>query len=234
MAAEKKLSNRDETLVKILERLSDEIRTQQELLDDIANQQHDLSANLERTGLQNKSGQDVTNAAIERSRESIQQYRSDMLSLVNEQDRINLAISDLIKKQSAIAYSQENISVTLADVVKRLEAQWKDIHDANEHSVRHGEELSKDIAVLSRSTSKLHMDTEKRLSEMHLETHRKLEKNRMDIERRLLSLDKIETSLGVLLVRTEPPEKKPFFVIRAVRKLRLSVKSIWIRHKEKD
>ena len=233
MASEKKISNRDETLIKILERLSDEIREQQLLMEDLAKQQHELAVNMERSRLQYNSRHDVTNSAIERSQDSIQRYRSDLLSLVNEQDRMNLAMSDLIKKQAAIAFTQDNISNVLSDIAKHFESQWKDIREANAHSVRQGESLTRDIAGVSRNISKLHMDTEKRSGEMHHETQRQLEKIRIDVERRLLSLDKIEASLDTLLIRTEPPEKKPFFVIRIVRRLRLFIKNIRIRLREK-
>jgi len=233
MAGEKRLSQRDETLIKILERLSDEIREQQLQLDDFATQQLELSANMERSNQQYNSRHDVTNAAIERSQESIQRYRSDLLSLVNEQDRMSQILSELSKKQTAIAYSQDNISNILANVAKQLETQVKDVRDANAFSVRQGETLSKDIAGLGRNVAKLHMDTEKRSTEMHQETQQRLEKTRIDVERRLLALDKIEASLDVLLIRTEPPEKKPFFVIRIIRRLRLFAKNVMIRRIEK-
>ena len=233
MAAEKKTSNRDETLIKILERLSDDIRNQQMQLDDIASKQHDLSVSLERAGLQYNSRHDVTNAAIERSQESIQRYRSDLLSIVNEQDRTNLIMTDLNKKQAAIAFTQDNISKSLTDMIKLLETQIKDIHSANEHSTRQGESLTRDISGVDRSVAKLHMDFEKRTGDMRKESQQQLEKVRMDVERRLLSLDKIEAALEVLLIRTEPPEKKPFFVIRIGRKLRLLFKNIRIRFKER-
>jgi len=233
MAGEKKASNRDETLINILERLSDNIRNQQLQLDDIASMQHDLSVSMERAGLQYNSRHDVTNAAIERSQESIQRYRSDILSIVNEQDRTNMLVSDLSKKQAAIAFTQDNISHALSDMIKLLEAQKKDTHDANEFSVRHGESLTKDISGVDRNVAKLHMDFEKRTGDMRKETQQQLEKIRMDFERRLLSLDKIEAALDLLLVRTEPPEKKPFFVIRIVRRLRLFIKNIRIKYRER-
>ena len=234
MAGEKKVSQRDETLVKVLERLSDDIRNQQLQLDDIVKQQQDLFTEIERAGHQYHSRHDATNSAIERSQDAFQRYRSDMLSLVHEQDHMNQVITDLGKKQAVVAFSQDNIMNGLKSLEKRAEANDKIVREINTYSIRHDETLSREIAIMNRSVAKLHMDTEKHLGEMHHETHKKLEKMRMDVERRLLALDKIEASLNVLLIRTEPPEKKPFFVVRIIRRLRMLIKNIWIRLKEKS
>jgi len=232
MAGERKTSQRDETLVRVLERLSDDIRNQQLQLDGIAKQQQQLSADIERAGLQYQSRHDGTNAAIERTHDTFQRYRSDMLSLVNEQDRMNQEIKDVCKKQAAVAFAQESIMNGLTTLEKKADANDKIIREVNTYSIRHDETLTREIAGMNRSVGKLHMDTEKRLGDMHRITQKQLENIKIDVERRLLALDKIEASLEVLMIRTEPPEKKPFFVIRIVRRLRLFIKDIRIRHKE--
>ena len=89
--------------------------------------------------------------------------------------------------------------------------------------------LFKEIGDMNRNVSKLHMDTEKRTIEEHRETKRRLNEINIDISRRLLILDKMEASLTELLIRTEPPEKKPFIIIRLFRRLRSAIKSIQIR-----
>ena len=45
-----------------------------------------------------------------------------------------------------------------------------------------------------------------------------LEKLQQDTARRLLVLGDIESALQTLLIRTEPPEKKPFWFIRLLRR----------------
>ena len=259
MANEKKLSQRDETLVRILERLSDDIQKQGILLDVVGKQQLEQSANIERVGLAQHARLDLSDAATEKTHETFLRYRSDMLHIVNEQDRLNDIIRDLVKKQAAIAFSQENIANILSELSERLETHEKAVRDVNtysikheealtslaarlevqentirevnKYSIRHDERLSKEISDMSRSVTKLHMDTEKsigdmtraaekRLGEVNRDTQRRFGELSRDTMRRLMALDKIESSLGVLLVRTEPPEKKPFFTVRLYRRFR--------------
>ena len=259
MAGERKLSQRDETLVRILERLSDEIQKQAVLLDEIEKRQHELSADMERSRLQQHARLDITDGAAEKAQEAFLRYRSDMLHIVNEQDRLNDIIKDLNKKQAAIAFSQDNIFKSLRELSERLEAHEKTIREistysikheetlmslalrlevqeniireVNKYSILHEEVLSREITDMNRSVTKLHMDTErsivdmsraaeKRLGEVSRDAQRRLNELSRDTMRRLLALDKIESSLGVLLVRTEPPEKKPFITVRMFRMFR--------------
>ena len=238
MAGDKKLTQRDEALVRILDRLSDDVQKQSTTLEEITRiqnvlsesversekRQSEISADTERADRRNNMRLDGTDAAIEKAHESVLRFRSDMLSLVNEQDRLNTVATELNKKNTSIALAQDNMVNLLAAMSKQQEEYGKLIHEINTHSIHHEEILPREIAEMSRSVSKLHMDTEKRLGEMHKETQRQLERIRIDVERRLLALDKIEAALEVLLVRTEPPEKKPFFIVRIFRWLRMKRK----------
>ena len=221
MAGNKQLSQRDETLVKVLDRLSENVLNHESLLEEILTQQRELVADMERTERRLLARQDTAEASTEKTHENILRYRSDLLSLVNEQDRLNEIIKELTKKQSTIAYTQDGITRGLSAISSSFEAQDRIVRDISTYSVKHEETLSTEIAAMNRSVAKLHMDTEKRLGEAHKETQRQLEKIRMDVERRLLALDKIEESLNVLLIRTEPPEKKPFFIKRIHLRLRV-------------
>ena len=229
MVSESKMSQRDETLIKVLDRLSDNIQNQELLLDEIKKRQLELSVDMERTGLWQHSQHEETGASLEKTRETFLRYRSDMLRLVNEQDRMNDIVMDLKKKQAAVVYAQDNITRGLLDLNARMETQEKSMRELNAFSVQQGEKSSREIADANRSVTKLHMDTDKRLGEEHRETHRRLDEIKRDTIRRLMTLDKIEASLDVLLIRTEPPEKKPFFVIRIFR----WVRGVYKRHKLK-
>ena len=223
MAAEKKQTQRDETLIKVLDRLSDSIAKQDERLDEISKTQLSQLADMERNESRQLMRLDTTEGSIEKTQEAISRYRSDMLSLVNEQDRMNEIIKDMSKKQASLAYTQDGIISALAGINARLEETEKLVREVNIHSIRHEELLPKEIASMNRSVSKLHMDTEKRLGDAQKETQDRLEKIKLDVERRLLALDKIESSLDVLLIRTEPPEKKPFIILRILLRLRVLI-----------
>ena len=226
MADERKLSSRDETLIKVLDRLSDNIWKQELLLDEVIKQQHALTSAMERAGMQLQSRHDTSDAAFEKTRESFTRYRSDMLSLVGEQDRMNDIIKDLSKKQAAIAFTQDNIVNSLTSFNERFETQDKIIRDINTHSIKHEETLSREITEMSRNVARLHSDTEKSIGAANSETKRQINKVRKDSSRLSKMLYEIEASVNVLLIRTEPPEKRPFFIIRLFRSLRRSLKNI--------
>ena len=229
MAAERKLSQRDETLVKILDRLSDDIGRYELLLDEIKKEQQTLSLEIERTVARQHGRLDVTDKTIEKSHETINRYRSDMLSLVNEQDRLNEMMKDMSKKQSTIAFLQDNLVANLTDLSKRLEIQEKTVREMSEHAIKHEEELTRLLGDMSRSHNRIHMDSEKRMGEVERATQKRLDDMRRETSHRLLALDKIESSLNVLLIRTDPSQRKPFIVVRLFRKLRMSIEKRKLR-----
>ena len=275
MAIEKKSSQRDATLVKILERLANQIQEHDNRLDEISKYQKELFESVEKSELRHISRQDLTDAALEKFSETMLRYRSDMLGMVHEQDVMTDSMGGLNKRQDMIAAAQEEIGMELVNLDKRFEQQEKTSHDHYEFAVKQSEEFSRELEAVSHNSTDLHADTVKQLDEvnsdvkqqisdtnrnlakLHLETskqidegygdirknfsdsnqntaklvsatekqlggeHRDLkraiEQLRMETKRRLLALDGIEASLQVLMVRTEPPVKKPFIVVRAFR-----------------
>lgn len=277
MPTEKKASQRDLTLVNILERLSNQLQQFEERLEEIEKNQLELPALFEKAGLKQSAAQGAAHVTgqiaggeeIKKLHDAISRYRSDMLSLVNEQDRLNDEMKGLNKRQDAIVGAQEVISRDAASLDNRFGLQEKAIGDHSTFSVRQGEGLIKEIDTVNRNNAKLYVDMDKHLdavekdlenvnrnaAKLHLETgkrldtlirdvegvnrntaklsldtekhirdeqreiKRQIEDLRRDTTRRLLALDKIETTLEVLLIRTEPPEKKPFFLVRLFRKV---------------
>lgn len=284
MPTDNKTSQRDEALIKILGRLIDQlkqydtkleeiskdVKQNNRRMEDISKKHNDLTETVRRVVTQNESRntmqQDMDTSTIEKLTETMHNYRSDMLSMVREQDRIDDGITELSKRQDMIAAAQEEIGSDVAGLDERFELQEKTAREHYEFAVKQGEEASREIAKLHADTEKylgdehteikkqltdadhknteLHLETEKHLgedhreiqkqladadhknTELHLETekhlgdeHKEIRREvielRQETKRRLLSLDGIEASLEVLMIRTEPPEKKPFFLIRA-------------------
>jgi len=214
MAEKAKVSDKDKTLVNILERLAGELQKQGAQLDDIIRRQNDFSGALRSTEYQLGTQQNASEKSIEKIRESIAHYRSGMLSLVNEQDQISEGMKEVRKLVGNMTFSIEGNNKRLEDLDGRLKAHEKAMREHYEHSQKQGESIPKEIAEAGRNVAKLHADTEKRLGELHRETQRQLEKINQEISRRLLALSGIEAALDTLLIRTAPPEKKPLLISR--------------------
>ena len=217
MAKEKEISQRDLTLINVLERLSDQIQQYELHLEEIDKRQSEISESVERAEQWRLSRQDRTDAALDTLQKEFLRYRSDMLSIVREQDHLDERMKGMAKLQEAITREQEGVNRNLKDMGERYNIQEKTAREHFEFSVRHGEMASKEIADSDHHITKLHMDTEKHLIEEHKENKRQLDSFRNETLRRLLALDGIETALQVLMVRTEPPEKKPFLFVRIFR-----------------
>ncbi|MCL2152628.1 MAG: hypothetical protein FWH57_06685 [Oscillospiraceae bacterium] len=218
MAEKATTSQRDAVLVTVLERLSDQIRQQNQAFDEIAKQQLGLSKAVENERLSLRARQDGAEEASGKLLESVARYRSDMLSLVNEQDAINKNIADLNSLVNKTAYALEKNNQDLAELNERVTILENAAKAHFEHSLKQADILPKEIEGSTRSITKLHMDTEKNLGKAHQETQKQLEKLQQDTARRLLVLGDMEIALQTLLVRTEPPEKKPAWPIRLFRR----------------
>jgi chromosome segregation ATPase len=163
-----------------------------------------------------------------------------MLSLVNEQDRINENINELQQMVKNATYSLEVTNQKISGLEERLTVQEKALQEHYEDAQKQAVDFKREIAESSRSFTKLHADTEKNLGELHKETGRQLDKSQHETMRRLLALDGIVTSLQTLLIRTEPPEKKPPWIKRQFSnlqrffrfKLPLILQKIFRREKE--
>jgi len=271
MPSEKKTpeSQREVILVNILERLSNQLNQFEERLEEIERNQLEMPGVLEKAGLSQNPAKTDNNSELKKLQDAFLRYRSDMLSLVNQQDKLDERLKELYKRQDAIIGAQETISRDTARLDERFNIQEKAVGEHSAFSVRQGETLTRnidnvnrnaaqlfldaekrlealsrdvesvnrnaaklyvdaekrldtiirDVEGVNRSTAKLHVDTEKHLKDELREIRRQLEELRKETMRRLLALDKIEASLEILLIRTEPPEKKPFFLVSAFRKI---------------
>lgn len=119
-----------------------------------------------------------------------------------------------------------NTKELFTDTEKRFDAISKEIDGVNRNAKEMFTDTEKRIIGLdegitdvNRNAAKLHLETEKHLKDDLRELRRQIEELRKETMRRLLALDGIESALEVLLIRTEPPEKKPFFMLRIFRKI---------------
>jgi len=222
MPEESKRTDRDTVLVGILERMSEQIRKQELLLKEIVRQQGENNRDTQSNAHQIRSLHLDNEQSIEKLQETIGRYRSDMLSIVNEQDGITKSMNDLNKQVSSAAYQMDLTSRKLIEIDERLKTQEKTLNDRNEYLIKQTEQIPKDIQEAKRKDEKLHAETESQLTQLHRETQKQLDKLAKDTTRRLLSLNDIESSLQTILIRTEPPEKKSPLIVRFFKKIGLA------------
>jgi len=215
MAEKEKVPERDKTLINILERIGGELQRQGALLDEITARQNEVSQSMRSTGYQLSAQYGESEKTTDKIQDSLSRYRSDMLSIVNEQDHINEGVKELRKEVGKAIFSLETNNKRLENLEARLNASEKALKDHYEASQKHSDSIPKEFANVKQNESRLHADTEKRLGELHRETQRLLEKMNKETTRRLNVLDGIESSVGTLLIRTEPPEKKRPWIVRA-------------------
>jgi chromosome segregation ATPase len=208
------MSVRNQALVSILERLADEMKHQYTMLDDMQKQQWSLCKSVDSTERQQKNNLLDLEKSNDKLFDSINRYRSDMLSLVNEQDHINKNIDELRKSLKSSTYTLDLTIQKLTDVDARLVSLEKASQNHFEHALKQPDVFQGAIDNTNRNFTRLHSDTEKNLGELHRETARQLDKFQSETTRRLLLLDSIVTSLQTLLVRTEPPERKTPWIKR--------------------
>ena len=213
------MSERDQALIGILERLAGEMELQDRMLEDIQARQSELAKALGTTELHLRSKQVDAEKSHETLLEAIHHYRSDMLSLVNEQDRINKHIDDLQKVIKTTTYTLDTTSQKLSSLDERQKLHEKVSHDHFEHTLKQPGAFQSVLDDTNRSFTKLHADTEKHLGELHRETARQLDKFQHETLRRLLLLDGIIDSLQTLLVRTDPSIKRTPWIARQFNKL---------------
>ena len=212
MAEKAKMSARDSALIGILERMADQLQKQDTLLEDVIRRQNEFARLLESTEHSRGSMQKESDISLKKLGDLISRYRSDMLKLVNEQDRINKNLDESNKVVNKTAYAIENNNQKLDTMDERIRSQEKSVSGHYEHSVKHAEDIPRILGESTRGIMKMHVDTEKQLEKLHHETQQQLEKLRQEATRRLLALDGIETALHTLLIRTEPRARKPFFL----------------------
>jgi len=260
------VSDRDKTLINILRRMADQIQKQDELLQDIVKRQGEFARAFDNAEFQRGATQGAADFASDKVLEALSRYRSNMLSLVNEQDSINNNLKELDKLVHKAAYSVAEVSQTLSELEEsakkqekafsehsehtlkqagiftderlkkqektiqdhfahalkqaetftdeRLARSEKTVHDHYSHSLKQAELIQGEFAETNRNFTKLHAETENSIGKMQFDSQRQMEKTQAEMMRRLLTLDSLESALQTLLIRTEPPEKKPFVLFR--------------------
>jgi len=214
VAKDDKASGRDNALVNILERLAEEMQHQDDMLADLLTKTDALSNSLESTQQQLRGSRSESQKEQSKLFDPSRDYRSDMLKLVNEQDRINKNVEELQKVVKTATYALDVTNQKLIGLDKRLVEHEKISNEYYAQAQKQPAIFQEALDGSSRNFTKLHAETEKRLGEMYGETARQLDKFQHETARRLLLLDSIVTSLQTLLIRTEPPEKKPSWISR--------------------
>jgi len=218
MAEKIKMSQKDSALISILERMSDQLRKLDQSLEDTITRQAELTKAAEVSEIRVAARQAESGAAIGKLQDSISRYRSDMLKLVNEQDHINKNMTELNKLVNKTVYAMENANSGLAGLEERVTSHDRMTGENFTYTIKQSELLQKELAASNRNMAKLHIETEKNLGKMHQDTQRQLLKLQQETTRRLMVLDDIEIALQTLLIRTEPPEKKPNRIVRLFRR----------------
>ena len=224
-----KISERDMALINVLDRLAAQIAQQDTIIEDMSNKVQELMAAIKDSERKQHLRLDGTEQSVDSLSKDFRRYRADLLKIVNEQDRVSEVTEEISKRQDSIAETQEKEGQILEDLEKRFGIQEKTTGTHYEYSLKQGESLPKQIQDSNRHVSKLHMDTEKRLTEEHRSINKLVKDLRSDAMHRLLALDGIEASLKELLIRTEPPEKKAFFILRFIRFIRLKTSVVFIK-----
>ena len=282
-------TQRDVTLVKILERLSNQIHQFDHRMEEMEKTQHDLPDIVGATGGRYATGLADAEQELARLNDNFIRYRNDILKIANEQGRLEDDMKEITKRQAVMVGALETISRDTENLDERYGKQEKAVSEYSQFAVRQGETLAKDIEGVNKNANKLYLDTEKRLdgltkdidgvnknaAKLYLDTEKRLDSLAKDIEgvnrnasklfvdteksletitrdienvgrnaarlhedteknlkdeqrdiirqveelrketmRRLIALDKIEATLEIIMIRTEPPVKKQFFLIR--------------------
>jgi len=237
-----KMSERDSTLINILERIGGECLQQNVVLEKITQRLNEVAKSAETAELRQNARQTEHAREHEKLLDSVSRYRSDMLNLVGEQDTINKNIEGLYKTIKELTFSLETTTQKIAGLDEQVKLQSKTGHDHYEHSITQAKAFPKEMAEANRNITKMQMEIEKHIGKLHDETRKQFEKLQHETMRRLLVLDSMTSALQTLLVRTEPPEKKAPRIIRLVRRigsffrytLPLRVKKIFILLKKKE
>ena len=240
-ADENKHLNREETLIRVLDRLAKQI----EYLELRQKENEKFQIELFKAVERSEPRQNEANAALSELKHTFLRYHSEMGDIVSAQDSIDREIISLAERQRALVERQTaaiveqerfghnltNFDAHLSDVDERLVwhltnlgarfgAQEKTVGEHYAFSLKLDETFSARMADLGRRFNELHMDTEKRVLQTHRETQRQIEDLQLETMRRLLALDGIEAALAEILHRTEPPEPKPpIWPVRLFRRL---------------
>jgi len=219
MAEKAKMTERDATLISILERMSSQLNKHDDLLEAVSFRLMEMSERAENSELRIIARQNEVTATVEKLQESFSRYRSDMLSLVNEQDHTNKNMVELNSLIGKTVYSLEHTNHEISGLNDNVKAQEKTIGDHYMHSLEQAEIWPKELAEANHAIAKMHMDYEKNLGLLQKEMQRQLEKMQLETTRRLMVLVNIESAMQTLLIRTEPHKKRANLVVRLFRRI---------------
>jgi chromosome segregation ATPase len=209
-----KISNRDKALVSILERVFEQLQVQETLVKELAERQVKISGAIEDSEFQRNLNRDEVDDGLKKLQDSFARYRSDMLTLVHEQDVVRDKTESTLENVNKLAYSLENTDQIVSQIGSTLEKQHRALHDDIAFTNTQWEKMPLEFANTNRGIAELHAETEKYFTQLQKETDKHFSKLQRETMRRLLILDKMMTALETLLVRTAPPDKKPFAFIR--------------------
>ena len=136
-----KPSQRDMTLINILERMVSQLHKQDTLLQDAIENQTAISNAIENSTFHQSLNRDEMDADFKRLQDSFARYRADMLSIVREQDIVRKNVEDTLIQISKLAYSFESTGQKVDDIDLRLKQQGKTVHDYVEYSSKKWERL---------------------------------------------------------------------------------------------
>jgi chromosome segregation ATPase len=219
MSEKANVTQRDKALLAVLERIAGELGDQDILLENIVKSQNEYSKMMHATDIKLDAQRVNTEKLIDKIFDSISHYRSDMLSLVNEQDRINESVNELGKLIKQTTFEIENTNKRISMLEEKIKPLETTISGNYEHSLKHTEITTNLFADMEHNVTMLHAGTEKSLNDLHVETEQQLEKMQQETSRRFLALVGIEAALNTLLIRTEPPVKKTSPIIRMSRRV---------------
>ena len=208
---------REMTLINVLERLADEVNAQESLLKEFIERQSNVSGIMDDSEFKQNLFRDEVDNSIRQLQDSFARYRSDMLTFVHEQDVLRKNMEDALESISKISYSLENTGTTVSDMDKGFSKHEKEVHDNILFTNQKWDNLPGEFSETNRNISGLHADMVKFFGDTNTDIELRFEKYQKETTRRLLALDDMMTALETLLIRTEPPEKKPPFPKRVVR-----------------
>ena len=234
---EKKTLNRDEALVRVLERFAKQMDAIEMRLNDIEKLQRNIFASTESFS----PLQDSSNRNLSEMKSAILRYHSEMGQIVSAQDHMAKNMDIMTGRQEASATrqaellrEQESLNNHLINLSDRFEVQEKTAGEHYGFSLKQEQRTSELLDEFGQNLSRLHGDTEKLFIKEQQELQNRIQDFRLEATRKMLAFDGIEEVLAVLLHRTEPPEPKPpIWPVRVARKFKSFLRLTFTRAKGK-
>jgi hypothetical protein len=156
MAEKVTMTDRDKALIGILERMADQIQKQDSLLEEVALRLNSFSRDTAEMDIRRDALHRRTEDSFQRLYDSLSRYRSDMLSLVNEQDHVNKNMAELQKLVNKASYSVEVNNTKVAALDELVKTQAKEIHEHNELFLKQSEKVTALDALVRLQAKEVH------------------------------------------------------------------------------